>query len=263
MNVHNLGGLLPIEATASGSLFVKTQIEFVGLTKPTFIVVEMAPVHQKRKMGDIAKGKAPGYSGNTPDLYAPLPTRWHEWALKLANVTQHTGVTPNGWHIDLVCYIHKGGDDGSLSNHRHLCLIEVLRKVATSIATDRMRRDWNRMHLLDDANPGFQAGRTTANSVLPLRLAAELCVATKQHFAALLGDLKWRFDTPARTVVELALMRLGVPSYYYEMLEDIDLHSAKTTVTAAGLARGAGSSCCCGLHPSFSGGQSQDMLCTW
>ena len=44
-NAHNLGGLLPVEATASGSLFVKTQIEFVGLTKPTFIVVEMAPLH--------------------------------------------------------------------------------------------------------------------------------------------------------------------------------------------------------------------------
>jgi len=98
-----------------------------------------------------------------------------------------------------------------------------------------MRRDWNMMHLLDDANPGFQAGRTTANSILPLRLAAEHCVATKQHFAALLDDLKWCFDTPARTVVELARMRLGVPSHYYEMLEDIDLHSAKTTVTAAGL----------------------------
>ena len=192
-------------------------------------------VEWQRKMGDIAKGKAPGYSGNTPDLYASLPRCWHEWALKLANVIQHTGVTPNGWHIDLVCYIHKGGDDGSLSNHRPLCLIEVLRKVATSIATDRMRRDWNRMRLLDDANPGFQAGRTTANSVIPLRQAAEHCVATKQHFAALLDDLKWCFDTPARTIVELALMRLGVPSYYYEMLEDIDLHSAKTTVTAAGL----------------------------
>ena len=45
MNVHNLGGLLPIEATASGSLFVKTQTEFVGLTKPTFIVVETTPAH--------------------------------------------------------------------------------------------------------------------------------------------------------------------------------------------------------------------------
>ena len=45
MNVRNLGGLLPVEVMASGSFFVKTQIEFVGLTKPTFIVVEMAPVH--------------------------------------------------------------------------------------------------------------------------------------------------------------------------------------------------------------------------
>ena len=45
MNVHNLGDLLPIEATASGSLFVKTQIEFVGITKPTFIAVELTPVH--------------------------------------------------------------------------------------------------------------------------------------------------------------------------------------------------------------------------
>ena len=45
MNVHNLGDLLPVEATASGSLFVRTQIEFVGLTKPTFVVVEMTPVH--------------------------------------------------------------------------------------------------------------------------------------------------------------------------------------------------------------------------
>ena len=45
MNVHNLGDLLPVEATASGSLFVKTQIEFVSLTKPTFVAVEMTPVH--------------------------------------------------------------------------------------------------------------------------------------------------------------------------------------------------------------------------
>ena len=30
-------------------------------------------------------------------------------------------------------------------------------------------------------------------------------------------------------------MRRGVPSYYYEMLEDIDMHSVRTTVTAAGL----------------------------
>jgi hypothetical protein len=77
-------------------------------------------VEWQRKMCDISKGKAPGYSGNTPDLYAPLPACWHERALKLDNLVQHTGATPSGWHIDLACYIHKGGDDGSLSNHRPL-----------------------------------------------------------------------------------------------------------------------------------------------
>ena len=45
MKVNNLGGLLPVEATASGSLFVKTQIGCVGLVKPTFIIVELTPVH--------------------------------------------------------------------------------------------------------------------------------------------------------------------------------------------------------------------------
>ena len=72
------------------------------------LVVDGSPkpmewVEWQRKMGDIAKGNAPGYSGITPGLYASLPACWHEWALKLANLIQHTGITPNGWHIDLVC----------------------------------------------------------------------------------------------------------------------------------------------------------------
>ena len=30
----------------------------------------------RRKLGKIAKGKAPGFSGNGPDLYASLPDEW-------------------------------------------------------------------------------------------------------------------------------------------------------------------------------------------
>ena len=45
MNVHNLGGLLPVDATPSGALFIRTQIEFVDIVKPPFIVAEMTPFH--------------------------------------------------------------------------------------------------------------------------------------------------------------------------------------------------------------------------
>ena len=133
-------------------------------------------------------------------------------------------------------------------------MIEVLRKVFTGIAVDRMRRDWSRLKVLGECNPGFQAGRTTANAILPVRTAAEYCAGTKTEMAVLLDDLKWCFDTPANAVIELALMLLGVPAFYVTMLNDIDMHSAKSTVTAAGLTVDLASHLGCqGVHRQLHG----------
>ena len=42
---------------------------------------------------------------------------------------------------------------------------------------------------------------------------------------------------PAQVAIELALLRLAVPDFYFynNMLDDIDVHTAKTTITAAGI----------------------------
>ena len=117
-----------------------------------------------------------------------------------------------------------------------------------------MRRDWSRLKVLDECNPGFQAGCTTANAILPVRMAAEYCVGTKTEMAVLLDDLKWCFDTPANAVIELALMRLGVPVFYVTILNDIDMHSVKSTVTAAGLTADLASNLGCqGVHRQLHG----------
>ena len=193
----------------------------------------------RRKLRSIAKQKAPGLTGNGPGLYTAQPDSWVEWAVVLFNVMQHTQMTLRGWHVDLAHYVHKGGTDGSLSNHRSLALIEVLRKVFTGIVGDRMRNDWSRLKVLGECNPGCQAGRTTANAILPVRIAAEYCVATKTEMAVLLDDPKWCFDTPANPVIELALMRLGVPAFYASMLNDIDMHSTKYTARSKGRSTGS------------------------
>ena len=109
----------------------------------------------RRKMGEIAKGKAPGFSGNGPDLYASLPDEWLDWAVEVANIIQYTQVTPHGWHIDLVHFVHKGGSDGRLSNHRPLSLVEVFHKVVASVTCDRMKRDFVKLNVLDSTNPEF------------------------------------------------------------------------------------------------------------
>ena len=73
--------------------------------------IDMATV--RRKLGSIAKQKAPGLTGNGSDLYAAQPGSWVEWAVMLFNVIQHTQITPRSWHVDLVHYVvHKGGSDG-------------------------------------------------------------------------------------------------------------------------------------------------------
>ena len=159
----------------------------------------------RRKLGSIAKQKAPGLSGNSPDLYARMPDCWVEWAVKLRNIIHHSQATQRAWHVDLVHYVHKRGSDISLANHRPLALVEVFRKVFTSVIIGRMRRNWNRLQVLGSCNPGFQAGRTTTNAIYPARTAAEYCVQSKTELAALLDDLRWCFDTPANTVIELAL----------------------------------------------------------
>ena len=107
----------------------------------------------RRKLGKLAKGKSPGYSGNGPDLYAAMPGGWMDWAVKLAN-----------------------------------SVFRFVRQQSTAI-----------------------------------------CHMTETEFSTLLGDLKWCFDTPASTVIELALMQLGVPELYINMLRDIDVHIVRST----------------------------------
>ena len=94
-------------------------------------------------------------------------------------------------------YVHKGGEVSSLPNHRPLTLVDVLRKVFSSVTTSRMRRDWTRLRILDTCNPGFEPGRSTVNAIYPLRMAAEQCLADEEELVAFLDDLKWCFNMPA------------------------------------------------------------------
>ena len=55
------------------------------------------------------------------------------------------------------------------------------------------------------------------------------------ELSTILGDLKWCFDTPTSTVVDLAaLKRLGIPPFYANILNDISVHAVRSTITAAG-----------------------------
>ena len=190
----------------------------------------------KQHLKRAVKGKAPGFTGMTTDLVAMMPDKWHDAALSMINTLLATGITPTSWHIDLVNYIHKGGEDQTLANFRPIKLLELMRKLVLGIITNRLQRDWEDLGLIDKTNSGFQRGRSTANPIMAIRAAMEQARADGDAVAVLYDDLKWAFDTPARTVIDLAARRMGVPQEFMQLLEDIDSRSVQTTILAAGLA---------------------------
>ena len=86
-----------------------------------------------------------------------MPDEWLDWAVELANIIQYTQVAPHGWHIDLVHYVHKGGSDGSLPNHRAMSLVEVFWKVVASVVHDRMKRDFMKLDVPGSDQPGVSS----------------------------------------------------------------------------------------------------------
>ena len=160
----------------------------------------------------LSSNKAPGYSGNGPALHAPMPDEWAADMLALLSTIQHSGVTPHKWHVDLMHFVHKGGDDTRLSNHQPLALVDVMHKVFSAVATSRTRRDWARLGVLGSYNPGFQPGRSAVNAIYPLRMAAEQSLSDKVELVVFLDDLKWCFNKSAQVVIELALFDWESPT---------------------------------------------------
>ena len=180
--------------------------------------------------------KAPGNSGITSDMVRLMPKPWHERAARLVSAVAASSLSPEQWRVDLTTYIHKGGADRSLANYRPIMLLDVLYKIMMRVHVSRMNRDWRRLGVLTENNAGFQKARTTACSVLPIRMAASHCMRERKGMAVLFDDLAWAFDTPPRGMVELALARLGVPPYLTKLLRDIDNMALKDTVLAGGQA---------------------------
>ena len=94
----------------------------------------------------------------------------------MADIIQYTQVMPHSWHIDLVHHVHRGGSDGSLSNHRSLSLVEVFRKVVTSVICDRMKRDF--VKLAGSDQPGVSSGTHDGKLHFPAPLGRDAPLAS-------------------------------------------------------------------------------------
>jgi hypothetical protein len=117
----------------------------------------------------------------------PIPEFWKQrWLVPLPKTAKLTSIEP-------------------------ICLLEIFRKLCTSILAHRIRTTWEAHDMLDPSQYGFHANHGTDSASLILVDALEN--ANEKHTACLVSSWKIRraFNSISNPALQMAWTRLGVP----------------------------------------------------
>ena len=162
------------------------------------------------------KGKgretSPGMSGTGPDLWKAAPEWFHNIARQVYSVVIRLAVFPEQWKNEVIVPVSKSGAASFVAaDLRPIKLLEVSKKAVLSIVKERIRVDLETKHLLDLAQHGFRAGRSTHSAALLVLQLYEQARKNKVELHGVFLDIKKAYDTVEKGVGKgIALGRMGV-----------------------------------------------------
>ena len=115
-----------------------------------------------------------------------------EMLLKICNTTFKTGEWPTKWTESIAIPLPKNGIIRKCENNRTTGLISHPSKVLLYVLLNRMKPTIKRE--LDDAQAGFQQGRSTAEQIFNLRILSEKYLEHQKPMYHNFIDLKKAFD---------------------------------------------------------------------
>jgi hypothetical protein len=172
---------------------------------------------------DIKKSTTPGMSnvsyGNLKDWPEELQTHCYQ-LLKRMWLQEHI---PQQWKEKWAVLLAKSADTADITNLRPIGLEDCLRKLWFGIVYKRIADAWKEFEALDMAHHGFVPNRGTDSGILDL--LNQLEKAQEWGVPALLcsWDVKRAFDSVSRTVIRMALNRLGVPPNVIRMIHEMEV----------------------------------------
>ena len=139
--------------------------------------------------------------------------------------TQHI---PHFWKQRWLVPLPKTTELTNIEDLRPICLLEIFRKLWTSILTHRIRGAWETHDMLDPSQHGFRAKHGTDSASLLLVDALEH--AKETHSACLVSswDIRRAFDSISKPALQMAWTRLGVPPEWASFLIQLDIDGTTT-----------------------------------
>ena len=169
-------------------------------------------------------GKAPGPSGLTANMIKAWPEETIVVVHAMLSKMWKDKSIPPWWGDKLLCGIPKKPGESSLSNVRPIGLLEILRKLWTSIIVTRIQLVWEKHGILHPSQSGYRWRRGTSTAIIQVVNAMEDARHSPEHtpLYCTFWDYKAAFDSIPRNLMRLAWARLGIPEEHLQWLTSMD-----------------------------------------
>ena len=168
------------------------------------------------------KNKAPGVSGLSVNMINCWPMKIVTAVYEALVTMWHCNKIPTQWHWRFLAPLPKK-ENPTLADLRPLMLLECLRKIWISCFVRKIQQFWHRFKLLNDMQYGFQS-KTSAEAAIMIAMNAMETSAdwfTDNYWSSF--DIKGAFDSPSKSLLVFAWVRLGVPVKLAQYMVDMDV----------------------------------------
>jgi hypothetical protein len=208
----------------------------------------------KKHLKKMDHGTAPGWTGCTHAMMKCWPEEIvEEVHALLTKLAPHS--SPHWWSYRMVSPLQKVAGSNSLESLRPIMLLEVMRKVWTTLLHRKIANVWERYNLLAEGQSGGRPGRSTESSIIQLIAYLDQNRRANQASFVTFWDMTKAFDSPSKNMLRTALMRLAVPAEWCDWFIKMDMEGGvipKSPVALELLAKGILP--CVGV-PQHSGGE--------
>ena len=167
-------------------------------------------------------GTAPGWTGFTHAMMRSWP---EPLMREVHTILQRFGPTdaPEWWSYRLMSPIQKVQGSTSLDSLRPIMLLEVIRKVWTTLLHRKIAHAWETFGLLATGQAGGRPRRGTESPIMQLIAYLDHRRQSQQATFITFWDITKAFDSPSKNVLRASLARLAVPPQWAEWFVAMDM----------------------------------------
>ena len=182
----------------------------------------------------IANNKAAGISGMIIEMVKNAGNKFLTWLLKQFNEWLRLSEVPKVLLKSQIWLIPKGSYDGDIQNTRPINLIEVLRKLFSSILVERINLYLAQDGILRGNNFGFMPGKCTSDAIKILQFIKSDAQTRNKPLIVIYLDIRKAYDSVNPLSVDQCVRKIGLDSAYRNILKYCFDNRKMRIITQAG-----------------------------